>query len=546
MAQGSEVLVDPEMGTVVLNDTSVSTSDVMTGLMSQHPEIASLMRWGNSTQAVGRGGGIFQRDRYVTPAKIFDQFRVALDASESDDVVSGVAEMTESLAFNAVVVECLDEDEQDIWNQILEDLDLEARLREMWRELFVVSQCYVASLWETKSYKVRGRTGAGNKKKRTFNVNVPTHLTVLDPLKVLPVGNFMFGQERLVYIANRSEVEDFDNVLAGKNSSDLIVTQLIKEKYTPSTSEKKFLQENVDSNLDNLYLLNPKRVFRHCATRPGYTRFATVRMKSVFELLDIKQQLRQMDRAHLIGASNFIVLVKKGSDQMPAQPVELNALANQVKSLARVPIIIGDHRLAVEIVTPKTDVALQPEKYNTLDSRITARLFQLFNSGNYAAGAKGDDSIKLARMVARGMEARRGSMGLTLMKHLLIPAFNDNAALTSRPVLNFKPRRIALDFDPNVLNFMQELRDRGDLSRETLLSEMDITQHEEANRRERERENWDDIFEPPLLDMQPSGKVGTPSANPKAAGRKGGRGGGSNRNSYMSNPGRGPAVDKVD
>lgn len=43
-------------------------------------------------------------------------------------------------------------------------------------------------------------------------------------------------------------------------------------------------------------------------------------MKSIFELLDLKQQLRQMDRAHLIGGSNFIVLMTMGDkDHYPAR-----------------------------------------------------------------------------------------------------------------------------------------------------------------------------------------------------------------------------------
>lgn len=510
--RGSEAYVERDQATVILNDTEISSNDVMDALRTQHPEVAALVRWGTETQAIGRNGGIFQRDRYLTPDAVFDQFRTALDAIESDDVVSGVMETTESLAFHNIKIECDDEDETDVWNQILEDIDFYTRAREMWRELFSVSQYYAATYWVRKDYKVRGKTKDGNRKKKEFKgLVVPGGITMLDPLKVVPVGNFMFGKEQLAYIADRDQVQNFDNVLAGENTTDLVVAQLLSGRYEPDKSEKKYLKDITNKNVDNLFLLNPTNVWRHTATRPAYQRFATVRMKSVFEILDMKQQLRQMDRAHLIGGTNFIVLVKKGSDTQPAKQAEVQALATQVKMAARVPVIVGDHRIEVEIVTPKMDFTLIPEKYNTLDARITARLFQMFMTGNYSAGAKGDDSIKLARVVARGMETRRNMIGLNTLRNLILPTFRKNTMLTEVPELNFQPKRISLDFDPNVLAYFQELRDRGDLSRETVLGELDIDQEKEFRRRKLENELYDDTFKPPMAMLAPGAPGGPPA-----------------------------------
>lgn len=917
---GSEILVDKDVGTVILNETEIANDAVMDALVRQHPEMAAMVRWGAQTQAVGRDGGIFQRDRYLTPDSIFDQFKVALDAIETDDVVSGVMETTEALAFHNIRIECDDEDEQDVWNQILEDIDFYTSAREMWRELFSVSQYYAATYWVRKDYKVRGKTKGGNRKKKEFkNLLVPGGITLLDPLKVVPVGNFMFGKERLAYIADRDQVAKFDEVLAGNNTTDLVVEQLLIGKYQADKAEKQYLKSVTGGkDVDNLYILNPNNVWRHTATRPSYQRFATVRMKSIFEILDLKQQLRQMDRAHLIGGplrvdqriatpqgwkpigaarvgdevfsvdgkpttiigvfpqgvlsmykvtftdgavvycdeshpwtvfdrsgrertiplrqildeglfetngpgkrvhkyripvasplelpesdltldpylvgcllgdgslsqsmpkitcaepesdqpwrdvlpagmtvsryekregfcyqyglkgsewrinevteglreiglwgttcedkyipelylwgsvdqrwallqglcdsdgspsgnggvefstvspkladgvvqlvqslggvakvyereangnerlsyrvhislnqkdapfriarkvarwsprkypivraihsveksvdaeavciktaredglfltegmvvthnTNFIVLVKKGSDSMPAKPQEIQSLATQVKMASRVPVIVGDHRLEVEIITPKLDYVLVGEKYNSLDARITARLFQMFMTGNYSAGAKGDDSIKLARVVARGMETRRNMIGFNTLRNLILPTFRKNKdVFTERPEIQFQPKRIALDFDPNVLNFFQELRDRGDLSRETILGEMDIDQEKEARRRKTEEEIYDDVFKPPMAMLapgapggppappEPQGQPGQPGQTPargpgattnrtgktngggKGAGRAGGRKGGANRDSFNSGPPRGPAKSQLE
>lgn len=573
--RGSETAVDAS-GVHIINETDISMDTVMNALGQQHPELAALVDWSNNVQR--RAGGLFERDRYLTPHSIFQQFQTALDASESDDVVSGVLENTESLAFSNISIECDDEDEQDIWNQVIEDIDLYTRAREMWRELFTVSQFYVAVYWVTKDYKVRGKTSSGNKKRKSFTrLRVPGAMSILDPLKVVPVGNFLFGQEKLAYIADRGEAVQFDAFLAETNSSDLVVAQLLKGRYIPDREEKKYLQQVTNRNVDYLFELNPNNVWRHTSTRPAYQRFATVRMKSVFELLDMKQQLRQADRAHLIGNTNFIVLVKKGNDERPARPEEIVSLANQVKMASRVPVIVGDHRIEVEIITPKMDFTLIPEKYNTLDARITARLFQIMMTGNYSAGAKGDDSIKLARVVARGMEARRNMIGQSFLRNVLVQTMKSNSdSFTSTPQIHFHPKRISLDFDPNVLAFYQELRDRGDLSRDTLLSEMDIDQEEEFRRRKREKELYDDTFKPPMAQLLPGAEGGPPApplppvvpgapkkptaakkpAAPKkpggnvpaakTGGRTGGRKGGMNTTSPTTKKPRGPAKAQLE
>src|SRR4051794_17889896 len=60
-----------------------------------------------------RAGNLFERDRYVTPANIYEQMKLAYRAIEDDDVVSGVLESTEALAFGKVSFYADDEDEED-------------------------------------------------------------------------------------------------------------------------------------------------------------------------------------------------------------------------------------------------------------------------------------------------------------------------------------------------------------------------------------------------------------------------------------------------
>ena len=59
VGQGSSHMFDPEVGATVLNETSVSTDDVMNELAKLGPEWRMVANWQQKTQS--RSGGIFQR-----------------------------------------------------------------------------------------------------------------------------------------------------------------------------------------------------------------------------------------------------------------------------------------------------------------------------------------------------------------------------------------------------------------------------------------------------------------------------------------------------
>lgn len=527
---GSEHMADSIQGSVVINETTIPDADIWSAVGEVDPSglgdvERALVNWGRGTR---KNGSIFDRDRFVTPDKTFHQFKMAMDAAESDDVVSGIVETTEALAYNKISMTCDDEDEEDVWNQIIDDLDLVTRMREMWREMFIVSQFYCGIMWGRKTYTVRG-TGTSRKRRKSYDLVVPIGLTMFDPMTILPVGSFMFRKDQLVYIADKTQAGTIDQVLAGDNSTDMVVDQFLKGRYTMDRSDRNRLQQVTGADyLEGTFLMNDENVFRHTATRPDYQRFATVRMKSVFELLDLKQQLRQMDRAHLLGGTNFIIVFKRGSDKLPANGSALSSLKTQVQNAARVPVIIGDHTIDVEIITPKLDKTMLPERYNTLDARITARLYQIMMTGNYSAGAKGDDSIKLARLIARSMESRRGAIGDIVFKNVLLKTFERNVPqFKNMPKLNFHPKRIALDFDATMANYMLDLRDRGDISRETILKEIDLDQDDEHRLRKRESVEFDKVFQPTNVPFGAAGRAGGGNANGGGANRNAGRPAGS-------------------
>jgi hypothetical protein len=539
----TEIVADGD-SVEIINESDYADSAVWNALSTQHPEVAALVRWTREAAPTkSRHGNLFDRDMYVTPERYVDKIVTARMAAQYDDVVSNAIETTEALAFRRVSVDAEDEDERDVLSQIAVELDLDTRLREMWREIFVIGQVTVAMWWGEKSYRVRGRSEkSGVKRKRTFNdLRVPVGMTILDPLKVVPVGNLLFNKERLAYVADEGEMDIIQAHIEGRRDDDPIIRQLMVGQYKPDDVERQMLSQDGIA-VSRLFLLNPANVWRHTDTRSQYERFAPVRMQGVFELLDLKHQLRAMDRAHLIGGTHFIVLIKKGSDKLPAKPEELKALQGQVRTLARVPVIVGDDRLSIEIITPKNDNTLDPARYNGIDARITARLYQVLMTGAFSSGTQGDDSIKLAKFIARSLESRRFQIKRSIEKNVLDAVYRKNPVFKERPELEFHPKRIALDFDSTFATMLQDLRDRGDISRETILEEVDYDQYTEFRRRKIEKERYDDTFQT----MNPwGGGAGGEGSDPRTAGRRmggtksgGGAAPGTGQGQEPKNPGR--------
>ncbi len=459
-----------------------------------------------------RNRSLFARDRYVTPGKVFEQMAVCYDALD-DDVVGSVADMSESLAFQKVTFESEDADQENVWSQVGRDLDVDSWFRTAWRELFTVSQFYAVVWWGRNTYRVKAKRDKRIARKE-FTLNIPVRLGFLDPTRVVPVSNDLFGGSQYAWIVTDEEKEQFDRMLV----EDPLVSTLFVDRYRPSEKEKSAFS-NEDIPADNLMLLNPRYVFGHSLTKSPFERWARIRLKSILPLLDMKHQIRNMDRAWLLGGINFLVLVTKGSDQKPATVAEVESVAAQMRTQSTSPVIISDHRLNIEIITPNVEHVVSKEKWNTIDESIQRSLWGMFVLPSVSGR---ETSMSMARLVARGLANRRHMLRRAFERHVIRPVIEDpmnrDAGFTAETSIEFAPRRMELEFDPNVVTMIQELRDRGDLSRETVLNEFNFSQDLEARRREKEDEQYDDVFTPVNVPFDSPNRV-----TPGGSGRQGGR-----------------------
>lgn len=574
-------------GAIVVNASGIDLGPISDAVAGTGPGrengqiMAAMASWVGKTNppAHRRVNGIFDRNRFVTPNSPHELMRVARLAL-GDDIIGTAADLTEALALNASSIRSPEDlDQESVWNQIAADLDLDSRLREMWRVMFTDSQVVVAAWWGVKEYKSKRKTEQGQAPRKAYNLTVPMHLTMLDTTKVTPIGSLMFNQERLAFIATPEEADFLDQVLAardgvtppppgqysstqvdtvrfddagrrmvaptvresGMSMVDPIVARLITSRYVPDRIE---LQQLMDDGVDptHLYAFDPRYVWRHTETRPQFLRFAEVRMKKVLALLDLKEQLRAMDRAHLIGGANYIVLITKGSDLLPAQQSEINNLQAHVRTIGQIPVMVGDHRLDVKIVTPTMDTTLNQERHDTIDVRISAAVYGMFA----ATGADTSDPVKSGQVISRGLESKRRMLRRAIEARVFQIIRDANPdVLTSRAKLVYHPGTISLAFDSSWATFLLDLREAREISRETMLSQMDLDQADEHAQILREADEYDDDFKSFVPhganpgqtqdDAGDTGDTGQPMTRSER--RRAGRRQGGNRNGGGAAPG---------
>lgn len=569
---GFESAVLPGGVGVMLNGSGVYTDDVIKAVMRNDVVMGQVLQFSQRVNeaTVHRVGTFADRDRYIKPDTVFDQIRTARMALH-DDIVSGAAEGTESAAFTDITISVNDAKQESVWKQIARDMRIDKFMRIAWSLLYSDSQFVAATYWHKKTYKTDGVNDKGNRFRGPVTLEVPEAVTFFDTLKVTPVGNLQWGEQRLAYIASQEEANVIEQALGTAepvrpgvaapvfvstlvDESLDVIRKLILRRYTPTVEEARELMADGVRDVRNLFEMNPDIVWRHTLTTPPFQRFARVRMTSVFELLDLKTLLHQMDRAHLIGGANFIVLVTKGTDKLPADQREIDNLRAASQHFGQTPVVVGDHRLHVEIITANVDVTLNKDRYDVLDQRIAARLYQAIMPTQSEA-----DPMKMARHVAAGLESRRKMLRLEFEDRVVDQIRRRNESFfKDRAEVVFSPATIQITFDPAWVNAMLDLGAENQMSLRTLLAQFGIDFDREMELRVRESGGTErlireleaagtkvdgvlaavDVFRGPVVAPVAGGPV-APVAKPGGgtAAKRGGRREGGNRNGGGAAPG---------
>lgn len=488
---GHELQETGDAGVPWINASGVESVDVQPYVDRVAREIAN---WVDRSRGGYNRPSLFNRAAYVAPENPYAQMSTARSAVENDDIVGGVCDVTEGLIFQGLKWESEDPLAADVFNQLAIDLNLDDLARQWHREDFIYSQSVVGVWWGRKTFTPRTKTDGGKRSKKKVTIACPVAWTFLDPTRVVPLQPGAFGEDRLAWHATKEEYASA-TALADGSLMDPLLREFTVGPVAVTSLYERVLIESWGMDPRRLLRLNPAAVFRMTRTKMTYERFPTVRLKSTFPLLDLKQQLIEADRVSLVGAANFILLVRQGTEKEPAKQEEIDNLKENFKVVAKLPVVIGDHRLQIDIITPDQEHVLETGKYDTLDRRILARCMGALTLGG--SGQRNESTVTIARGIARLLETRRHMFKRTLEKEFArrIVDHPENAAMFDHePNLVFTPRNVQLDTDDSVARSIMTLRTQKELSRESTLEYFGFDQSVEALRREFEKEEFDDIF----------------------------------------------------
>jgi hypothetical protein len=440
----------------------------------------------------GGGGSMMAKQEFRTPGDIPDEIRLARHLAERDDDVAAVIGEMIGLAFSdGVKARHGDEKTQALFASINNSGDIEGALANMYREWLIAAQVSTTQLYtrEEVIYEL-----SGSDKPLSASMAAP-RLGVLPSENIRVLGNDVLGTAQLAYDPDNEKLRRwleayFDPKTSAAQKAELgrrdrVAAAMFVGRIVVDPFEEEQLPTKDGTGV--LYLLNPRIVQR--STMPkGAWRSPRPMMTRNFPLLEAKRLLNVMDFALLQGGSNFIVVAKKGTDQRPAKGREIQNLREVVRRASKVGVIVGDHRLSFEIVTPKLDELLNPGKRRLLGRKMAMSLMRVAERAD-DSGAEGMEAE--TEIFARVLTWDRGRMVKHVERNVYVEMVKRNPKLLKGPARLWLLKLI-LQGTQYFNDMVLKLRDRGDISRRTTVEAAGFDYEAERAERERELANGDD------------------------------------------------------
>lgn len=488
---------------MVVNETGLPDELVMGATKDYFVENASLA-WAQPTnfQLYNQSqGSMLARSDYRTPTTVKGEIELARNLAEYDDDVASVLRELIALAFGEGMEHShTDERSLAIFNEVAKKANLDHVLKEMYREYLIASQFTTAMLFTRQEIEFTPR---GASSSAETNITAPV-IGVFHSEHVRVLGNDMFGTAILAYDPPEDRLRRWLDEYFGERTTaarkaemgreDRATANLFIGVVEPSEVEASSYGESSNwMHTGRWYRLNPRLAFR--TTMPkGSWKYPKPLLTANFGLLEAKRLLNIMDYALLQGGANFVVVAKKGTDQRPAQPEEVQNLVNVVRTASKTGMIVGDHRLSFEVITPKLDELLNSEKRRLLGRKIAMRMMGVAERAEESA-SNGEQSD--TEVVARVVMSDRRDIQRHVENNIYPEVVKRNrSVLTKGPASLWFPKVILQG-----LNYFTELvlklRDRGDIARSTAVAAAGFDWDAEVAKRKQEKASGaDEIMEP--------------------------------------------------
>lgn len=435
------------------------------------------------------------RTPFKTPANVIDEIKLARSIADTDDDVAGAIGMMTAIAWGeGVQNHHRDETTLEFFNQFTSPtgIDLQSVLEEMHREILIASSVTTIHLF-TRSrlsyYPLKSDEPV------SAQLQIPS-VGILPAENIRVISNDVMNTGRLAYHVEdqgmKRWLDEFFNPRTDPLRKAIMANEepVVAALFTGRV-EIPFTDDDWNSRGQTLYLLNPRMVHRTSMPK-GAMPYARPLLTRNFALIEAKRLLNIMDYALLQGGTNYIVVAKKGSDQQPAQQSEVENLVGEITHASRSGVMVGDHRLQIEIITPDLEELLNPTKRRLVGRKIVNALLRQTEQNTGDAGTQG--AVNEMELLARVVSSDRSKILRHVQSTFYADTANRNRATFKQGAPTIWAPKIILagakDFWSQVLN----ARDRGDIPRRWSVEALGFNYEAGLAERQREIARGDDAI----------------------------------------------------
>lgn len=492
---------------MIVNETDLP-DEVVETYFSENASLLGLHPGGTfSTYAPGGAGSMMTRPKWHPPQNVIEEICMARELAERDDDIAATIGMMVALAFGEGMQHAhRDEVTVSMFDEIADEAMLIEKFKEMYREWLIAHQVVTATVFRRDTVSF---TPMGADRQRSRTASIPM-VAVLPTEQIRVIGNDIFGNAKLAYrpFSGRQEqwlMEYFsDQTTAARKAEmrkqDPILTTLLTEQVAWDNSTEggvSWVYGDLRDPIigDYVYTLNPQFVSRVTGPK-GQWQHPRPMLTRNMPLLEAKRLLTIMDYSLLEAGANFLLVVKKGSDKRPALPEEIANLRDTVVRASRAGVLIGDHRVNVEIITPKLDELLNDDKRKLIGRKLSSALLRTPDIANADGGAS-EEILTITEILARVITSDRDD----LRRHMRKAVYKPTAARNDISVPKVWFPKIILQGLQFFSDMILGLRDRGDIPRSYAVEFAGYSWDAAVERRKQEKASGDD-------------KVMTPAAVP--------------------------------